>query len=127
MKLALLIVVGSIGVLNVALMLLLIGTLVARLAGLVSVMVGPAAFKVVPVVKLHGFGTTPATNALPARSLAALEIVAVYCVLAVRFAVGVKTIVRLAVSYVTVPGTATAPAVTTRVTVPATPSFWVRR
>src|ERR1700733_16274656 len=41
-----------------------------------------------PLVKLQGLGTTPAASGLPARSVAAFEIVAVYCVLAVRLAAG---------------------------------------
>ena len=32
-----------------------------------------------PVVKVHGFGVAPAASALPAKSVAAFEIVAVYC------------------------------------------------
>jgi hypothetical protein len=42
------------------------------------------------VVKVHGFGAVPATSGFPARSVAALVIVAVYWVLAVRLADGVK-------------------------------------
>src|ERR1700738_5461820 len=51
---------------------------------------GPTGARLVPVVKFHGLGTRPATRALPARSFAALETFAVYCVVAVRFALGVK-------------------------------------
>ncbi len=43
-----------------------------------------------PVVKVQGFGLVPAASALPAKSLAAVVIVAVYCVVAVRLAVGAK-------------------------------------
>ena len=42
---------------------------------------GPTGPTARPVVKVHGFGTTPAASALPARSVAAFVIVAVYCVL----------------------------------------------
>jgi hypothetical protein len=41
-------------------------------------------------MKVHGFGAVPATSGFPARSIAALVIVAVYWVLAVRLADGVK-------------------------------------
>jgi hypothetical protein len=51
-----------------------------------------------PVVKLHGFGLAPDASALPAKSFAAFEIVAVYCVVAVRFAAGVKVAMSLAES-----------------------------
>src|SRR3984893_4041323 len=49
---------------------------------------GPTGPVVVPVVKFQGFGTRPAPSALPYRSFAALETVAVYWVLAVRLALG---------------------------------------
>ena len=68
-------VAGFIGALKVALIVVSIGTRVARLAGNSCVIVGPAPFKVVPVVKVHGLGTAPAISALPLRSLAAFEIV----------------------------------------------------
>ena len=61
-----------------------------------------------PVVKVHGFGC-PAASALPARSFAAFVIVAVYCVLAARFAVGVKVAMLFVESYVTFPATAAPP------------------
>src|SRR4029077_7097459 len=51
---------------------------------------GPTGPTEAPVVKLHGFGFVPATSARPVTSVAAFVIVAVYCVLAVRFAAGVK-------------------------------------
>ena len=88
------IVSGSIALLNVALTVVLSTTFVATLAGLVRVIVGAVVSVVAPVVKLHGLGTAPAANAFPLRSLAALVIVAVNCVLAVRLAVGVKVAVE---------------------------------
>ena len=45
---------------------------------------------VVPVVKFHGLGTAPEINALPKRSVAAVEMLAVYCVLGARFTEGVN-------------------------------------
>ena len=47
------------------------------------------------MVKVHGFALAPAASALPARSFAAFVIVAVYCVVAVRFAAGVKVAIRV--------------------------------
>src|ERR1700730_14829517 len=80
---------------------------------------GPTGPMVVPVVKFHGFGTRPEASALPTRSFAALETVAVYCVLAVRLALGVNVAILVCESYVTVPVTAApfTPA-TARVNVP---------
>ena len=92
------IVEGFIGALKVALIVVSMGTLVAMLAGFVSVIVGAVLSSAAPVVKFHGFGTLPAISALPARSLAAFEIVAVNCVVAAKLAVGVKIAVLLAAS-----------------------------
>ncbi len=71
------IVTGSMASLKVALTALLSATLMSALAGLVSVIVGGVVFGPAPVVKFHGLGTAPATNALPLRSWAAVVIVAV--------------------------------------------------
>src|SRR5580704_6925170 len=60
---------------------------------------GPAAPVVAPVVKLHGSGgvdADPLVKVFPNRSLTVFEIVAVYCVLAVRFAEGAKVAIWLA-------------------------------
>jgi hypothetical protein len=57
------------------------------------------------VVNVHGLGTAPDTNALPAKSVAAVVIVAVYWSPAVRLAVGVKVAIVFEASMVTVPGT----------------------
>ena len=84
---------GSMAVLNVAFTVLLRTTPVAAFAGLVNVMVGAVVFGPVPVVKLHGLGATPAPKAFPLRSLAAVVILAVNCVLAVRLAVGLNVAV----------------------------------
>jgi hypothetical protein len=84
------IVTGSMAVLKVALTALLSATLTSVSAGLVSVIVGAVLFGLAAVVKLHGFGAAPATNALLLRSFAALVIVTVNCVLAAKFAVGVN-------------------------------------
>ena len=83
-------VVGFMAVLKVALTVLSMGTATAASAGLVEVIVGATAFMVVPVVK---FQTKLAAIGTPVRSVAAVVIVAVYCVLAAKFAAGVKTAV----------------------------------
>src|SRR5580704_11227414 len=65
------------------------------------IIAGPAAPVPVPVVKLHGSGGVdpgPLVKALPLRSLTMFEIVAVYCVLAVRLAEGAKVAILLAES-----------------------------
>src|SRR5580692_7870503 len=84
------IVTGSMASLKVALTALFNRTLISAFAGLVRVIVGGVVSGAAPVVKLHGSDTAPAIKALPARSFAAFVIVAVNCVLAARFAVGVK-------------------------------------
>ena len=115
LKVPLLIVVGSIAVLKVALTVVSMNTFIAALAGFVEVIVGLTKLAVKPVVKFH---TKLAAMATPVRSLAAVVIVAVYCVLAARLAVGVNTAVRPA--YETVPGTAAPPTpATASVNVPA--------
>src|ERR1700687_4923561 len=86
-KVAVVLVVGSIALLNLALDLLSMGTFTAALAGFVAVIVGATTFTVKPVVKLQ---TKFAAIATPVRSLTAVVIVAVYCVLAARLAVGGK-------------------------------------
>jgi hypothetical protein len=68
--------------------------------------VGP---RVELVVKAHGFGAAPVASALPNRSSTRFEIVAVYCVPAVRFAAGLKLAIWLVGSYVTVPSTKAPP------------------
>ena len=62
-----------------------------------------------PVVKDQGFGTAPATKALPNRSFAPVVTVAVYWVFATRGLVGVNVAMSLAGAYVTVPVTGVAP------------------
>src|SRR2546429_241990 len=76
----------SIASLKVALMVWLIGTAVAALAGTVALTVGGVVSGVAPVVKLQ---TKSAASALPARSLAAVVIVAVYVVRGARVPAGV--------------------------------------
>ena len=56
---------------------------------------GPVGPTEAPVVNVQGFAIVPAASALPARSFAAFVIVAVYCVVAARFAVGVNVAVLL--------------------------------
>ena len=107
-------VVGSMAVLKVALTVELAGTLIAALTGLVTVMVGAAAFAVSPVVKLQ---TKFAAMAVPVRFCAAVVMVAVYWVLAVKFAAGLNTAVLP--EYATVPGTLAPPTVAANVKVPA--------
>jgi hypothetical protein len=70
-KVAFVIVVGSIAALNVALIVLLTGTFKAALAGFVAVIIGATSFVLEPVVKLHGFGTPAAiSRLLPGRNRA---------------------------------------------------------
>src|SRR5438046_288096 len=89
-KLAVLIVRGSIASLKVALMVWLIGTAVAPSAGTVELTVGLVVSGVAPVVKLQ---PKLAASALPARSMAPVEIVAVYAVRGARAPAGVKVAV----------------------------------
>jgi len=72
--LAVVMVSGSIASLKVALTLWLMPTAVAALTGTVELTVGGVTSAVAPVVKLQ---TKLVTSALPARSLAAVVIVAV--------------------------------------------------
>jgi hypothetical protein len=97
-KLAWVIVEGSIASLKVAVMFLLTTTPVAVSAGSVELTVGGVVSPVVPVVKLHVLLTA---IVLPARSLTPVVIVAVYCVLAVRAGTGLK--IALVLTQVTVP------------------------
>src|SRR5580658_186919 len=65
------------------------------------IIAGPPAPVAVPVVKLQGSGGVeegPLAKALPERSWTMFEIVAVYCVLAVRLAEGTKVAIWLAES-----------------------------
>src|SRR5207248_1298858 len=71
-------------------MLPLMATPVAALAGTVALTVGRVVSGVSPVVKLQ---TKLLTNALPARSLASVVIVAVYAVKGARLPAGVKVAV----------------------------------
>jgi hypothetical protein len=73
-KLAVLIVSGSIASLKAAVSFPLMATPVAALTGTVALTVGAVTSAVTPVVKLQ---TKFVTSALPARSLAAVVIVAV--------------------------------------------------
>src|ERR1700722_12378900 len=70
---------------------------------------GPTGPTATPVVKLQGLGTTPAASGLPARSVAAFEIVAVYCVLGVRLAAGGNVAMSFTAAEGTVPVTAAPP------------------
>src|SRR5438309_1408082 len=90
LKLAVLIVKGSIASLKVALMVGLIATAEATLAGTVALTVGGVVSGVAPVVKLQ---LKFAASALPARSLAPVVIVAVYAVRGARALAGVKVAV----------------------------------
>src|SRR5947208_6594258 len=90
-KLAVLIVKGFIASLKVALMVWLIGTAVAPLAGTVALTVGGVVSRVAPVVKLQ---LKPVVSALPARSLAPVVTVAVYVVSGARALAGVKVAVN---------------------------------
>ena len=74
MKVELVIVVGSIASLNVALMVMLAGTVEAALAGFVTVIVGFTTFADMPVVKLQ---TKLASIEMPVRSVAVVVTVAV--------------------------------------------------
>jgi hypothetical protein len=94
-----LIVVASIGTLNVAVTVALSATLRAPFTGIVETTVGGGA-----VVKVH---TKLADKGTPARSFAPVVIVAVNKVLLARTAVGVKVAVLPA--YVTAPVTGVAP------------------
>lgn len=85
-------------------------------AGMVRITVGAVESAVLPVVKLQ---TWLLARALPAALCAAVVMVAVYCVLGSRFAVGANVAVFVAATYVTVPGTAAPPVVTARVNVAA--------
>src|SRR5690348_15977025 len=90
LKLAVLIVKGSIALLKVALMVWLIPTPVAPLAGTVAVTAGGAVSRATPVVKLQ---PKSAASALPARSLAPVVIAAVYVVRGARGLAGMKVAV----------------------------------
>src|SRR5207253_1814863 len=104
LKLAVLIVKGSIASLKVALMVWLIGTAVAASAGTVALTVGRVVSGVAPVVKLQ---LKSVASALPARSLAPVVTVAVYAVRGARLPAGVKVAVTPASA--TVPATVAAP------------------
>src|SRR6266513_6029581 len=90
LKLAVLIVNGSIGSLNVALMVWLIATAVAPLTGTVKLTVGGVVSGIAPVVKPQ---PKSAASALPARSLAPVVIVAVNVARGARTLAGVKVAV----------------------------------
>src|SRR6266571_899578 len=90
LKLAVLMVKGSIASLKVALMAWLIATAVAPLAGTVTLTVGGVVSGVAAVVKLQ---PKSAASALPARSLAPVVIVAVNVVRGARALAGVKVAV----------------------------------
>jgi hypothetical protein len=90
-KVAVLIVEGSMSLLNVALTAWLRGTLVAAFAGTVTVTCGAPLSTSVPVVKVQGFGAKPPpAKAMPARSFAPAVTVAVKRVLAAKLLAGVK-------------------------------------
>jgi hypothetical protein len=103
MKVALVIVVGSIALLNVALMVMLRRSFEPSLAGLVEAMVGTTTLAVESVVKLQ---TKLAAMATPVRSATPVVIVAVSSVPPNRTEAGVKTAVSLAASYPIAPVTA---------------------
>src|SRR5213082_2189473 len=86
LKLAVLIVKGSIASLKVALMVWLIGTAVAALAGRVALTVGGVVSGVAPVVKLQ---LKSVASALPAKSLTPVVTVAVNVVRGARALAGV--------------------------------------
>ena len=90
-KVTFVIVSGSITSLKVAAAFLLRATPVAPFAGSVKVTVGAVVSAAAPVVKVH---TKLLANALPARSLAPVVIVAVKRVLAARLADGEKVAVK---------------------------------
>ena len=95
MKVALVIVVGSIALLKVELTALFIGTAKAPFAGFVDVIVGAVLSRAVPVVNVQGFGAElPVASALPAKSLAPAVMVAVNVALAARLLAGVKVAVE---------------------------------
>src|SRR5438876_7304310 len=75
LKLAVLIVNGSIASLKVALMVWLIGTAAAALTGRVALTVGRVVSGAAPVIKLQ---PKSVASALPAKSLAPIVILAVY-------------------------------------------------
>src|SRR2546429_20666 len=90
LKLAVVTVKGSIASLNVALMVWVIATSVAPLAGTVKLTVGGVVSGVTPVVKLKlKFAARP----LLAKSLAPVVIVAVYAARGARALAGVKVAV----------------------------------
>src|SRR6185503_13024760 len=90
LKLAVLMVKGSIASLKVALMVWLIGTAVAALAGTVALTVGAVVSSVAPVVKLQ---PKSVASALPARSFAPVVIRAVNVVRGAKALAGVKVAV----------------------------------
>src|SRR5437870_3142418 len=89
-KLAVLMVKGSIASLKVTLMVWLIATAVAPLAGTVALTVGRVVSGVTPVVKLQ---LKSAASVMPVRLVAPVVIVAVYTVRGVRKLAGVKVAV----------------------------------
>src|SRR5438046_767619 len=90
LKLAVLIVNGSIGSLNVALMVWLIATAVAPLTGTVKLTVGGRVSGTAPVVQPQ---LKSAASVLPGRRVAPVVIVAVYEVRGARTLAGVKVAV----------------------------------
>src|ERR1051326_2502834 len=90
LKLAVLIVKGSIASLKVALIVWLIATAVAPLAGTGALTVGRVVSGVAPVVKLQ---LKLVASALPARPLAPVVIAAVYVVRGASALAGVKVAV----------------------------------
>src|SRR6185369_4775570 len=90
LKLAVLIVRGSIASLKVALMVWLTGTAVAPSSGTVELTAGGVVSGVAPVVKLQ---PKLVESALPARSMAPVVTVAVYVVRDARSLAGVKVAV----------------------------------
>src|SRR5207253_200830 len=90
LKLAVLIVKGSIASLKVALMVWLIATARSAVAGTVALTSGRVVSGVTPVVKLQ---LKSVASALPARSLAPVVTVAVYAVRGARALAGVKVAV----------------------------------
>src|SRR6266566_2764969 len=89
-KLAVLIVKGSIALLKAAAIFWLTGTPVAPLAGTVELTTGRVVSGVTPVVKLQ---LKLAASVLPVRLVAPVVIVAVYTVRGARKLVGVKVAV----------------------------------
>src|SRR6266699_822760 len=90
LKLAVLMVKGSIAALKVALMGWVIATAVAPLAGTVELTIGGVVSGVAPVVKLQ---LKSVASALPAKSLAPVVTAAVYMVSGARLPPGVKVAV----------------------------------